>query len=69
MAAKFIPGFSTVAPPLAGTMKLGFGRFLFFSAVGALLWAGVSIAAGAFSAPKSSGCWGGSKTWAAARCL
>ena len=48
MAAKFIPGFSTVAPPLAGTMKLGFGRFLFFSAVGALLWAGVSIAAGAF---------------------
>ncbi|HSN38739.1 MAG TPA: VTT domain-containing protein [Burkholderiales bacterium] len=48
MVAKFIPGFSTVAPPLAGTMKLGFGRFLFFSAVSALLWAGVSIMAGAF---------------------
>jgi len=48
MAAKFIPGFSTVAPPLAGTMKLDLGRFLFFSAVGALLWAGVAIAAGAF---------------------
>lgn len=48
MVAKFIPGFSTIAPPLAGTMKLGFGRFLFFSAVSALLWAGVSIMAGVF---------------------
>ena len=48
MVAKFIPGFSTVAPPLAGTMKLGFGRFVLFSAVSALLWAGASIAAGAF---------------------
>ncbi len=48
MVAKFIPGFSTVAPPLAGTMKLGFGRFVLFSAISALLWAGASIAAGAF---------------------
>jgi len=44
--AKFIPGFSTVAPPLAGAVKIGFLRFLFFDAGGALLWAGSGIAAG-----------------------
>lgn len=48
MAAKFIPGFSTVAPPLAGAMKLGVVRFILYSAVSALLWAGVALAAGAF---------------------
>jgi membrane protein DedA with SNARE-associated domain len=48
MAAKFIPGFSTVAPPLAGAMHLGFAPFLLYSAVSALLWAGVALAAGAF---------------------
>lgn len=48
MAAKFIPGFSTVAPPLAGAMRLGVARFMFYSAVSALLWAGVAIAAGMF---------------------
>jgi membrane protein DedA with SNARE-associated domain len=46
MIAKYIPGFSTVAPPLAGTIKLGFPVFLAFSAVGALLWAGLPIALG-----------------------
>lgn len=46
--AKFIPGFATVAPPLAGTMRLGFGTFAFYSSVGALLWAAVPIAAGVF---------------------
>ena len=44
--AKFIPGFSTVAPPLAGAMRLPFGPFVFYSAVSAALWAGVAIAAG-----------------------
>jgi membrane protein DedA with SNARE-associated domain len=46
--AKFIPGFATVAPPLAGTMQLGFGAFVIFSALGGLLWAAVPIAAGMF---------------------
>src|SRR6185295_14229197 len=32
IVAKYIPGFATVAPPLAGTMRLSFGRFLVFSA-------------------------------------
>lgn len=44
--AKFVPGFSTVAPPLAGAMRLPFGPFVGYSAVSAGLWAGVAIAAG-----------------------
>jgi len=47
MLAKYVPGFSTVAPPLAGTMRLGLAVFLAYSAVAALLWAGVPIALGA----------------------
>jgi membrane protein DedA with SNARE-associated domain len=46
LVAKFIPGFSTVAPPLAGTMRLGVGAFVAYSAGGAALWAGVAIGAG-----------------------
>jgi membrane protein DedA with SNARE-associated domain len=44
--AKFIPGFSTVAPPLAGALRVGFVRFALFDAGGALLWAGSGVAAG-----------------------
>lgn len=47
MVAKFIPGFATVAPPLAGTMRLPFPRFLIYSVIGAALWAAVPVAAGA----------------------
>src|SRR5436190_1536017 len=40
IVAKFLPGFlSTVAPPLAGMSKMSFFRFLFFDALGALLYA------------------------------
>jgi hypothetical protein len=45
--AKFVPGFSTVAPPLAGALRIKCGRFLFYSAVGAALWAGLAAIAGA----------------------
>jgi membrane protein DedA with SNARE-associated domain len=44
--AKFIPGFSTVAPPLAGAVGIGFLRFLVFDAGGAFVWAGSGLAAG-----------------------
>jgi len=47
MLAKYVPGFSTVAPPLAGTMRVGFPAFLGYSAVAALLWSGLPIAFGA----------------------
>ena len=44
--AKFIPGFSMVAPPIAGAMRLAVLPFFVFSAVGAAVWAGVALAAG-----------------------
>jgi membrane protein DedA with SNARE-associated domain len=47
IVAKFVPGFATVAPPLAGAMRLGAPRFAAYSALSALLWAAVPVAAGA----------------------
>src|SRR5688572_15092830 len=46
--AKYVPGFSTVAPPLAGTMGVGLPRFFAYSAAAALLWAAVPVAGGFF---------------------
>jgi len=40
VAAKFIPGLSTLAPPLAGSSGLGAARFVFFDGAGSLLYAG-----------------------------
>jgi len=44
--AKFIPGFSTVAPPLAGAMKASTLEFLVYDAIGAFVWAGTAVAGG-----------------------
>lgn len=44
--AKFVPGFSTIAPPLAGAMQLRTGTFLLFNGIGAAIWAGSGILAG-----------------------
>jgi membrane protein DedA with SNARE-associated domain len=44
--AKFIPGFSTVAPPLAGATGASAAAFLLYDAGGALLWAGAGVAGG-----------------------
>src|SRR5438552_16111464 len=46
LVAKFIPGFSTVAPPLAGATNRGTLEFLIYDAIGAFLWAGSAVAAG-----------------------
>jgi membrane protein DedA with SNARE-associated domain len=46
LVAKFIPGFSTVAPPMAGATRAGFDEFLLYDSGGALLWAGAGVAAG-----------------------
>ncbi|MES2740181.1 MAG: VTT domain-containing protein [Pseudomonadota bacterium] len=48
MVAKFIPGFNTIAPPLAGAMGTGHATFLSYSVVGGLLWSGTGIAIGAY---------------------
>lgn len=44
--AKFIPGLSTIAPPLAGATRVGWARFLFWNSLGVALWAGAAIGAG-----------------------
>jgi membrane protein DedA with SNARE-associated domain len=41
LVAKFIPGLSTIAPPLAGIIRMPLGRFLLIDGLGALVWAGV----------------------------
>jgi len=44
--AKFIPGLSMIAPPLAGATRMSFARFVCFSVAGAALWIGVALIAG-----------------------
>lgn len=39
VGAKFVPGLSTIAPPLAGIVGVGVPRFVAYSAAAALLWA------------------------------
>lgn len=46
LVAKFLPGFSATAVPLAGVLRMQLVRFLLFDAAGAFLWAGSYIAAG-----------------------
>jgi membrane protein DedA with SNARE-associated domain len=45
IAAKFIPGLSLIAPPLAGALRMSWFTFVFFSGIGSLLWviSGVGI--------------------------
>lgn len=40
LIAKFVPGFSTFAPPLAGATGMPLARFLIFDALGSLIWVG-----------------------------
>lgn len=46
LVAKFVPGFSTVAPPIAGALRMSVSRFVLAAALGAALWAGVGLGAG-----------------------
>ena len=46
LVARFIPGLSSVASPLAGAMRLPAGRFILFDTLGTALWAGAAISAG-----------------------
>ncbi|EEF60078.1 DedA family protein/thiosulfate sulfurtransferase GlpE [Pedosphaera parvula] len=47
VAAKFIPGLSTLAPPLAGSSGVSIPRFLLFDGVGSLLYVGSFTIVGA----------------------
>ena len=46
VAAKFVPGLSTVAPPLAGIAGLAFASFLLYDGLGVVLWVGSSVGLG-----------------------
>lgn len=45
---KFIPGMSTVARPLAGTMKMNMGSFLVLNGIGTMLWIAAGLLTGMF---------------------
>ena len=50
LIAKFVPGLTTVMPPLAGVFAVRRLRFVFYELTGVLLWAGVWLGLGyAFS--------------------
>jgi membrane protein DedA with SNARE-associated domain len=44
--AKFVPGLSTAAPPMAGMFGMQLGRFAAADGAGAVLWAGAYLLAG-----------------------
>lgn len=46
LVAKFVPGLSVIAPPLAGATRMRLGRFTALSALGSLLWVGAALVAG-----------------------
>lgn len=45
--ARFVPIVRTFAPFVAGVGSMAYGRFLLFSAIGAVTWVGVCLSAGA----------------------
>ena len=46
VVSKFVPGFSTVAPPIAGALKMSAGKFLLAALASAALWVGAAMGAG-----------------------
>src|SRR5262249_49494710 len=46
LAAKFVPGLTTVMPPFAGVFKVARPRFVVYDLAGVWLWAGTWIGAG-----------------------
>jgi membrane protein DedA with SNARE-associated domain len=46
LIAKFIPGFSTIAPPLAGVTQMPVSYFALFTGLGGLIWSGAFVGLG-----------------------
>ena len=44
--AKFLPGLSTIAPPLAGSAQYSWAYFLLLDGIGTVLWAGIAVGLG-----------------------
>jgi membrane protein DedA with SNARE-associated domain/rhodanese-related sulfurtransferase len=47
VVSKFVPGFSTVAPPIAGALRMRVASFIAASTASAALWVGAAMVAGA----------------------
>jgi len=47
VVAKFVPGLSLIAPPLAGATHIRISSFLFFNGIGAALWVAAGVGGGA----------------------
>src|SRR3954447_1285978 len=50
--SKFVPGFSTVAPPIAGALRMALGSFVVASTASAALWVGAAMGTGYLFAPQ-----------------
>jgi membrane protein DedA with SNARE-associated domain/rhodanese-related sulfurtransferase len=46
VVSKFVPGFSTVAPPVAGALRMPFVKFVIAAIASATLWVGAAMATG-----------------------
>ena len=52
VVAKFVPGLSIIAPPLAGALRMPWPRFLVLSTLGAALWVAAYLIVGALLEPQ-----------------
>jgi rhodanese-related sulfurtransferase len=52
LVAKFVPGLSTVAPPLVGALGLRPAAFVLMDGLGSLLWLGLAVGLGYALAPQ-----------------
>jgi len=66
LVVKFIPGLSTVAPPLAGITGAKFLPFFIFNLAGALIWVGTFVGLGAIFSDQLERIAGYLVPWAAA---
>jgi len=63
--AKFIPGLSTVAPPLAGNFHMRARKFLLFDGLGSVVWGFSILGSATFSANRSNPSPNTQRGWAA----
>jgi len=52
VVAKFVPGLSIFAPPLAGATQMSWVRFTLYSLLGDVAWVGVGLGAGIWLGPQ-----------------
>ncbi len=50
--AKFVPGLSLIAPPLAGATGIGWVRYLLFNTLGSALWVTAGVGGGMLLGPQ-----------------